>query len=100
MPSKKELKVQVQGKKWVSSHYRGNEKSSEEHFEVQTFEVEPAWVKAGYGMTINLGNYESARCDVGVTLPTYVEEITEAFKRAWAIAEEEVQKQIADIKGK
>jgi len=102
MPKSKESEKghKVRGKKWVSAHYRGNDSGGEEELEAQIFEVEPAWVEASYGLTINLGNYESARCDAGVKLPTYVEEIPEAFKRAWSLAEEEVQKQVEEIKGK
>jgi hypothetical protein len=88
---------QVRGKIWVSRGYpKSSRKPDEEEqldLAVRKFETEPAFVKAGYGLTINLGNYESARCDVGVTLPCYVEEITEAMKEAWKIAEEEIQKQ-------
>jgi hypothetical protein len=61
--------------------------------EVQEFEVEPAFVRAGYGVTINLGNYESARCDVSVTLPCYKEEVKEAVEEAWGIAEEALEEQ-------
>lgn len=101
MPKKKATEgVKVSGKKWVSSHYRGNESNNEENLEVQVFAVEPAEITASLGLTINLGNYESARCDAGVTLPTYVEEIPEAYKKAWAIVEEELQRQVAGIKDK
>jgi len=91
--------AQCQGKKWVSRHYGGNDIDTDEKLEIQTFDVEPAWIKVGCGVTINLGNFESARCDVGVTLPTYVEELSDAFKRAWGIAEEEIQRQVKEIKG-
>lgn len=88
----------VRGKIWATTHYHGTDNSEEKELEVQVFEVEPAWVKASYGLTINLGNYESARCDAGVTLPTYVEEIDEAFEKAWELAQEQVQEQVKDIK--
>lgn len=88
---------QARGKIWVSRGYpkSARKPDEEEQFdlEVRQFSVEPAYVKAGYGLTINLGNYESARCDVGVTLPCYVEEVPEALKEAWKIAEEEIKKQ-------
>lgn len=97
--SKKEIAGHtVRGKIWTSTHYKGSAKEDQTDLEIQTFEVEPAWVKVSYGLTINLGNYESARCDAGVTLPTYVEETEEAFKRAWAIAEAQVQSQTKGIK--
>ena len=91
----------AKGKLWVTRHFPGEEEKTEQtDFAVQDFEVEPAWVKAGYGLTVNLGNYESARCDAGVTLPTYVEEIPGAFARAWEIAKSEIQDQVKDIRKK
>lgn len=91
--------VKTHGKVWVSRHYPdGSEEHEEKNLEVQTFEVEPAKAKASLGLTINLGNYESARCDAGVELPTYVEELEAAFRHAWEIVEEEVQTMTKDIK--
>jgi hypothetical protein len=88
---------QVRGKIWVSRSYPKSARKPDEEeqldLEVRKFETEPAWVKAGYGLTINLGNYESARCDCGVTLPCYLEEVPDAMKKAWEIAEAEIQKQ-------
>ena len=91
------------GKIWVSRNYPKNPSKDfegQDPLETREFEVEPAWIKAGYGLTINLGNYESARCDVGVTLPCYTEEIPEAFEEAWKIANVEVQKQVAELRAK
>jgi len=99
MPKQNVAAHAARGKMWVTRHYpNAEEKTEETEFSVQDFEVEPAWVKAGYGLTINLGNYESARCDVGVTLPTYVEEIPSAFKKAWELAKQEISEQTKDIR--
>jgi len=37
-----------------------------------------ARVRRGYGLTMNLGNFESARFDVTLELPCYVEDIDAA----------------------
>jgi len=95
---KKDEKHEVRGKIWVSSHYHGREVNEQKDLEVSMFDVEPAWVKASYGLTLNLGNYESARADAGVTLPCYVEEIDKAFEQAWKIAKEEIKNQTKGIK--
>lgn len=42
---------------------------------VRRFKVEPAFVRVSSGTTKNLGNYESMRIDVSITLPCYAEEI-------------------------
>ena len=94
----KTKKIATQGKVWASRHYLGEETQEETLLEVQTFNTEVATVSASYGLTINLGNYQSARCDAGVTLPTYVEELSEAFTKAWELAEAKVQEQVAAIK--
>lgn len=43
--------------------------------EIQKFQTHPAYVRVGYGLTLNLGNYEAARLDVSVSVPCYQEEI-------------------------
>jgi hypothetical protein len=101
--TKKTDKLVEPGKVWCIKHYtkNGPEISEEQTLEVRRFEVEIAYVKASFGVTINMGNYESARCDVGVALPTYVEEIPAAFEEAWRIAQAELEKQCDEIrKGK
>lgn len=44
--------------------------------------------EVGYsiGLTINLGNYQSARVDVSVKLPTPVEDLQSAYKAAKVLA--------------
>ncbi len=48
--------------------------------EVEEFEVEPAYVRVNAGRTKNLGNYESLRVDVSITVPCYKETINETFE--------------------
>lgn len=43
---------------------------------------QPAFVKVGAGMTINLGNFESLRIDCSVTLPCHPENIDIAYETA------------------
>ena len=40
-----------------------------------SFEVDPAYVSVKKGRTINLGDYCSARFDVSVMLPCYIEDV-------------------------
>lgn len=95
---------QVGGKIFVTIVHKVDGQESEENeegeLEVRRFETEPAHIRANYGMTLNLGNYESARVDVSVTLPCYTEEIPGAFKKAWEIAKEQIQEQVKGIKQK
>ena len=48
--------------------------------EVAIFKTEPAYVRVSAGKTCNLGNYESLRVDVAITMPCYVEEVMDTQK--------------------
>jgi hypothetical protein len=70
-----------------------------ETLEVFDFAVPPGYVEANYGLTLNLGNYESARCDVTIKVPCYVEEMDRALKFASSKAEKVIQDEVVKIKG-
>lgn len=53
-----------------------------EDMDVKTFQVEPAYVSVNHGRTVNVGNFESVRVDVRVSLPCYTEEVAEAIVAA------------------
>lgn len=73
-------------KQYKSTENEGPIEEQDELIEVQVFVVKPAVVRFGIGATINMGNYESARVDVEVTVPCYKEEVDDAyeFARKWA----------------
>jgi len=60
---------------------------------VHKFETDPAMVSVDYAITMNLGNYESAKISVSVSVPCYKEEIDEAYEFAQAWAEERLSKE-------
>ena len=60
---------------------------------VHRFEGEVAKVSVDYALTMNLGNYESARISVSVELPCYREEIDDAYEYAQAWVEERIAKE-------
>lgn len=66
----------------VNSVYGGAENNRTEKLSVRKFLVEPAYVRINAGMTKNMGNYESLRIDVSLTVPCYVEEIDKTFVMA------------------
>lgn len=51
----------------------------EEQLEVQKFITDPAYVTVGAGTTKNLGDYESLRVDVRISLPCYAEEVDDVY---------------------
>lgn len=66
----------------VSSTYGGKDNNRVEKLQVRKFLVEPAYVRVNAGMTKNMGNYESLRIDVSLSIPCYVEEIDKVFQVA------------------
>lgn len=58
----------------------GEEEVSEEHIEIRPFVSEVARVRIGKGLTLNLGNYQSARIDVDFSFPCYPEEFQGAIE--------------------
>lgn len=60
-----------------------------------------ATVKVGASLTINLGNYESARIEAGIELPCEAdpEEVRKKYAIAWSIVEQELQKKSAEVRG-
>lgn len=59
---------------------------------VHKFDTQPAIVRRGYGLTLNQGDFNSARIDVSVEVPCYLEDIALADK--WAA--EFVEKRLTD----
>jgi len=68
-----------------------SEDSAVDDLEVRKFEVEPAYISVNHGRTVNLGDYESARVDVRVSVPCYREEITDAISYADLTASENLE---------
>lgn len=77
------------------------ETSSEETVAIQKFEPgDPvAKVRRGYGLTLNLGNYESARCDVSIEVPCLLQDADAADEWARVWVEERVVKEVENVRG-
>lgn len=70
----------------------------DETIEVKSFVVPPATIEVGYGLTLNIGNYESARVDVKINLPCYKEEADQAYEYARQWAETRVRREVAEVR--
>lgn len=68
--------------------------------EVRRFETEPAYVRVNAGVTKNLGNYESLRVDVSLTVPCYVEEIEKVQPRVAGLVADMLDKEVEEYVGK
>lgn len=71
-----------------------------EQIEVSRFITEPAYVTFACGATKNMGNYESLRIEVRVTLPCYVEEIDEIYLKAKGWVDNRLDKELSELAGK
>jgi len=75
-----------------------NEESDSKSIKVHKFQTTPAMVTVRYGLTLNLGNYESARVDVEVSVPCYKEEIDDAYVFVEKFVEDKVISETQKIK--
>lgn len=83
------------GRRTTRSAAYGNEEEENETLEDVTFPpgVEPAFVRASAGGTYNLGDYQSLRLDVSVTLPCRPSRIEETYERAASFVAEKLNKE-------
>jgi len=101
--SEKDVSKAVEGKMWVRRQYRkmgqdvGDGEFEEHRILVDVFETAPAYAEASLGLTINLGNYESLRIDVGARIPCYKEELVEAHQEVFRIIESELIRRKREI---
>lgn len=75
----------------------------EQEVETYLFETDPAYVRVNAGLTKNLGNYESLRVDVSISVPCPPELVTEVFEatadKVADLLEEEVAKYLGEEDG-
>ena len=82
--------------------HKGEEYKSSSKDEVvltHKFEGPVAKVTRGYGLTMNLGNYESARFDVVLQMPCYPEDIDAADEFAKRWVEQRCEAEVLEVRG-
>lgn len=65
----------------VSATTFGDEEESRETIETRRFATDPAYLRVNAGVTKNMGNYESLRLDVSISVPCYKEEVDDVYER-------------------
>jgi hypothetical protein len=68
--------------------------------EVKRFDTTPAMVRRGYGLTVNMGNFENARIHVEVEVPCYVQDLALADEYAAKFCENRIKKEVLSIREK
>lgn len=76
------------------------ENASDRLIQVGIFKTEPARVVVQKGLTVNLGNFESARFTVGFECPCYVEEAKDIEVILNDLVEARIQREVLDVRGK
>jgi len=85
--------------RWTKSKKDLRVVEDSEVIEVHDFKTEVAKVERGFGLTLNLGKFESARVDVHVTVPCHVEDIDAADEFAKAWCSKRIKAEVASIRG-
>jgi predicted RNA-binding protein YlqC (UPF0109 family) len=72
----------------------GKEEVSNERVRIRPFVSNPANISVKAGITINLGNYESGRVDVMLSMPCYPEEVDTTYEdvKGWVDSRVEHEK--------
>jgi len=73
------------------------EEDSQETIEITPFRTTPAVLGMTVGRTLNLGNFCSAKVDVMVQMPTYVEQMIECSEFVTGLAREMLSKEMEDV---
>lgn len=84
----------LKGGLWVTVD---EEIKREETIEITPFESEAACVALDAGMTVNMGNYQSAKVGVMIAMPCYPEEFDAVYKTVKATVEKIVQEEVAEL---
>lgn len=71
--------------------------SREEKIQIRPFKTDVARVAVTKGRTINIGDYNSARVDITISLPCYVEEIDATFEYCSKLVEQYLMKECMPI---
>jgi hypothetical protein len=77
-------KLAVEDSKRISIELRQGKDTTEENEtiekDVHLFITDPAYIRVNAGVTKNMGNFESLRVDVSITMPCYREAVEEVFE--------------------
>ena len=85
------------GKSWIQV---GDKQPTQSTIPMPQTEQANATINVSSGITLNLGNYESLRIDVGITLPCKPtkKEIEDTYSKCIEWVEEKLQQQTAEVK--
>ena len=65
--------------------------------QIRPFATDPAHITVKLGRTINLGNFESAKIEVALTAPCYVEECKLVYDEVMDFVQERISAEVSKI---
>jgi hypothetical protein len=71
--------------------------AKEELIKVTPFMTDPASVTVGAGVTKNMGNYESLRIFVQMTVPCYKEELDDIYPKVRDLVDKKLEAEMAEL---
>lgn len=92
------IRSQFAAKNGLGKLEKGEVAEADELIAVHRFLVPPAKVGFSVGLTLNMGNYESARIEVSVEVPCYKEEIDEAYEYAKHMCSTRLQEEVQSVR--
>lgn len=81
----------------VSRTAFGQVDEEKSYLEIRPFATDTVRVGVKLGRTLNLGNYESARVDVSLDIPCYVEEVKAVYADTLAYVSSLLSEEVAKI---
>ena len=69
----------------------------ESTIEIGSFEGPTAVVRISGGATVNMGNYQTSRVEVGIEVPCYPEEVPEVYRTVQATVEAKLKAEIDEL---
>jgi hypothetical protein len=97
-------RVYADGKMYVgkivysSEHGVVSDNMEEEQLAVYKFATTPARIKYEGSFTVNMGNFQSAKINIGVELPAYMEQLPAAYVTAKQFVEERLSREVAELR--
>jgi hypothetical protein len=83
----------------VSRTVLGKTKSQSKRIKIRPFVTSPATVSVKFGATIPTGDYASARVDVMISAPCYVEEVPDMYETVRDLCDRLVDREVGRLTG-
>lgn len=91
--------AEKEGRISVTRTYLDQTIEKKKRIKVRPFVTDTATVSVKYGATLAMGDYQSARIDVMVSVPCYLEEIMDVYPQVKTLVDALVEKEVEALGG-